>query len=97
MEATKEYMVDEEEAFGKGSEGVLMAKFIFVFILYVLVWAPYNRFKNRLLFDFLYALNINFFTIYLSFNYILALSGYRVIYLDREVVQLRLGVQLNWT
>ena len=26
-----------EEAFGKGSEGVLMAKFIFVFILYVLV------------------------------------------------------------
>ena len=84
MEATKEYMVDEEEAFGKGSEGVLMAKFIFVFILYVLVWAPYNRFKNRLLFDFLYALNINFFTIYLSFNYILALSGYRVIYLDTQ-------------
>ena len=37
MEATKEYLVDEEEAFGKGSEGVLMAKFIFVFILYVLV------------------------------------------------------------
>ena len=46
--------------------------------------SPYNRFKNRLLFDFLYALNINFFTIYLSFNYILALSGYRVIYLDTQ-------------
>ena len=31
-----DFMVDEEEAFGKGSEGVLMVK-IFVFILNVLV------------------------------------------------------------
>ena len=39
VEAFKEFMVDEEEAFGTGSEGVPMDKFIFVFILYVLVWA----------------------------------------------------------